>query len=76
MLMRFLLLKLMINNSYYKRQIEDALDDIDIDDILFVDDDRDPERIEIVVSGRFKKDAFKKRKPKSSKEKFDIAKPF
>lgn len=58
--------------------IQKALSDIDVESVEFHDTD-DPEEIEIVISGRFKKDAFTKgiqQKQTRSGDPFDSAKPF
>ena len=84
--MRFLLLKLMatkkkkkkkLDPKKVKRDINEALNDIEVEEFAVIDDDDDPDYVEIIVTGRFKKGAFKgKAKKQSGPDPFDSARPF
>ena len=50
----------MTDKQTIEEGLQDALDDINIEDVIYLDDPDDPDVIEIVVTGTLKKGAFKK----------------
>jgi len=54
--------------------LKECLGDIDVQEVKYIDDPGDPDVIEIVITGRFKKDAFKRKS--KTKDNFDDARPF